>query len=108
MAADFLRDLGIGGSAVGTGVNVEPEYPALMVEHLRAITGLELREGTDRIQLMQSMGDAAGFSARCARSPSTSSKIASDLRLMASGPRTGLDEIRCPRCSRARRSCRER
>src|SRR3954470_22841232 len=62
-AADYLRDLGIGGSAVGTGVTVEKEYPARMNKHLRAIAGLDLRIGTDRIQLMQSMGDAAGFSA---------------------------------------------
>ena len=96
MAADFLRDLGIGGSAVGTGVNVEPEYPALMLEHLRAITGLTLREGTDRIQLMQSMGDVAGFSGALRTLAVDLSKIASDLRLMASGPRTGLDEIRLP------------
>src|SRR5678816_2675017 len=41
-AADYLRDLGIGGSAVGTGVTVEPEYPALMVKHLKEISGLEL------------------------------------------------------------------
>ena len=95
-AADFLRDLGIGGSAVGTGVNVEPEYPALMVKHLRQITGLELREGADRIQLMQSMGDVAGFSAQLRTLAVDLSKIASDLRLMASGPRTGLDEIRLP------------
>src|ERR671917_2726909 len=40
-SADYLRDLGIGGSAVGTGVTVEPEYPALMIQHLRQITGLE-------------------------------------------------------------------
>jgi aspartate ammonia-lyase len=96
MAADFLRDLGIGGSAVGTGVNVEPEYPAQMLEHLRAITGLTLREGTDRIQLMQSMGDVAGFSGALRTLAVDLSKIASDLRLMASGPRTGLDEIRLP------------
>src|SRR5256712_8596225 len=54
-AADDLRDLGIGGTAVGTGLNAEPEYPGLMVKHLRAITGIELREGEDRIQLVQSM-----------------------------------------------------
>jgi fumarate hydratase class II len=95
-AADYLRDLGIGGSAVGTGVNVEPEYPKLMVKHLRAATGLKLREGEDRIQLMQSMGDVAGFSAQLKVLALDLSKIASDLRLMASGPRTGLDEIRLP------------
>jgi len=95
-AADYLRDLGIGGSAVGTGVNVEPEYPALMVKYLRASTGLDLREGEDRIQLMQSMGDVAGFSAQIKVLAVDLSKIASDLRLLASGPRTGLDEIRLP------------
>ena len=44
-AADYLRDLGIGGSAVGTGVNVEREYPKLMVKHLRESAKVELREG---------------------------------------------------------------
>jgi fumarate hydratase class II len=95
-AADYLRDLGIGGSAVGTGVNVEPAYPALMVRHLRAISGLDLREGRDRVQLMQSMGDVAGYSAQLKVLAIDLSKIASDLRLMASGPRTGLDEILLP------------
>jgi fumarate hydratase, class II len=95
-AADYLRDLGIGGSAVGTGVTVEKEYPALMNEHLRAISGLELRVGGDRIQLMQSMGDAAGFSAALRVLAIDLSKIASDLRLMVMGPRTGIDEIKLP------------
>src|SRR3989440_7114346 len=52
-AADALRELGIGGSAVGTGLNVEPEYPGLMVTHLHAITRLELRQGEGLVQLMQ-------------------------------------------------------
>jgi aspartate ammonia-lyase len=95
-AADYLRDLGIGGSAVGTGVNVEPEYPALMIRFLREMTGVELREGADRIQLMQSMGDVAAFSAQLRVLAIDLSKIASDLRLLASGPRTGFDEIRLP------------
>ncbi len=96
-AADYLNDLGIGGSAVGTGVTVEPEYPALMNTHLRSITGIAtLRIGSDRIQLMQSMGDAAAFSASLRGLALDLSKIASDLRLMVSGPRTGLDEIVLP------------
>ena len=95
-AADYLRDLGIGGSAVGTGVTVEPEYPRLMNKHLKKITGLELREGEDRIQLMQSMGDAAAFSASLRVLAIDLSKIASDLRLMVMGPRTGIDEITLP------------
>jgi aspartate ammonia-lyase len=95
-SADYLRDLGIGGSAVGTGVTVQPEYPGLMVSHLNAMTGLRLREGADRVQLMQSMGDVAGFSAALRVLAVDLSKIASDLRLMAMGPRTGIDEIRLP------------
>src|SRR5688500_1535744 len=95
-SAEYLRDLGIGGSAVGTGVNVEAQYPSLMVKHLREMSGLELRGGADRVQLMQSMGDVAGFSAQLRVLAIDLSKISSDLRLMASGPRTGLDEIRLP------------
>ncbi len=95
-AADYLRDLGIGGSAVGTGVNVEPEYPAIMVRELAKSAGVEVREGKDHIQLMQSMGDAAAFSAQMRVLALDLSKIASDLRLLASGPRTGLDEVRLP------------
>jgi len=95
-AADDLRDLGIGGTAVGTGLNAEPEYPALMVKHLRSITGVELREGKDRVQLMQSMGDAAAFSGALRTYAVDLGKIASDLRLLASGPRTGLAEIVLP------------
>src|SRR5687767_15497565 len=67
-----------------------------MVKHLRAMTRLDLRVGKDRVQLMQSMGDAAGFSAQLRVLALDVSKIASDLRLLASGPRTGLDEIRLP------------
>jgi aspartate ammonia-lyase len=95
-AADYLRDLGIGGSAVGTGVNVEPQYPALMVKYLNTMMDGNLRAGSDRIQLMQSMGDAAAFSAAMKVLALDLSKIASDLRIMVSGPRTGLDEITLP------------
>lgn len=95
-AADYLRDLGIGGSAVGTGVTVEPTYPALMNTHLRAITGLDVRIGKDRVQLMQSMGDVAAFSAAMRVLAIDLSKIVSDLRIMAMGPRTGVDELKLP------------
>jgi aspartate ammonia-lyase len=95
-AADALRDLGIGGTAVGTGLNAEPAYPGRMVGHLRAISGLELREGQDRVQLMQSLGDATAFSGALRTYAVDLGKIASDIRLLASGPRTGLAEITLP------------
>jgi fumarate hydratase, class II len=67
-----------------------------MIKHLREITGLDLRVGEDRIQLMQSMGDVASFSAQLRVLAIDLSKIASDLRLMAMGPRTGIDELKLP------------
>jgi len=95
-ASKWLRAMNIGGTAVGTGLNAEPEYPRLMVEHLRALTGLDLEEAEDRIQLMQSMGDIASFSGAVRAYALDLSKIASDLRLLASGPRTGFAEILLP------------
>jgi aspartate ammonia-lyase len=95
-AAEWLREMNIGGSAVGTGLNVEPEYPALMVEYLSQVTGMELREADDRIQLMQSMGDIATFSGAMRAWVIDLAKIANDIRLLASGPRTGLAEINLP------------
>ncbi len=94
--ADDLRDLGIGGTAVGTGLNAEPEYPPRMVVHLQAMTNLELREGSDKVQLMQSMGDATAFSGALRTYAVDLGKIVSDLRLLASGPRTGIAEIMLP------------
>jgi fumarate hydratase, class II len=95
-AADWLRELNIGGTAVGTGINAEPAYPALMVTHLRQVSGLDLREGQDRIQLMQSMGDVATLSGALRAYVLDLNKIANDIRLLASGPRTGLAEILLP------------
>lgn len=95
-AAEYLLDLGIGGTAVGTGVNAAPDYAARMVVELTALTGLPLREGADRVQLMQSMGDVAAVSAAWRVLAIDLGKVSSDLRLLASGPRTGLDELRLP------------
>ncbi len=95
-AADWLRELGIGGTAVGTGINAEPEYPALMVKYLQQVSGLELRVGQDRVQLMQSMGDIATVSGAFRAYVLDLNKIANDIRLLASGPRTGLAEIQLP------------
>jgi aspartate ammonia-lyase len=95
-AAEWLREMNIGGTAVGTGINAEERYPDLMLKHLRQITGLDLAVGTDRIQLMQSMGDIATFSGALRAYVLDLQKIANDIRLLASGPRTGLAEILLP------------
>ena len=95
-SAEYLLDLGIGGSAVGTGVNVEPDYPARIVAHLCSSTGLHLRVGSDRVELMQSLADVAAFSGALRALAIELSRISSDLRLLASGPRTGLAELSLP------------
>jgi aspartate ammonia-lyase len=88
--------MNIGGTAVGTGLNAEPGYPARMVKHLAQVSGLSLHVGEDRIQLMQSMGDIATFSGAFRAYVLDLNKIANDIRLLASGPRTGLAEIVLP------------
>src|SRR5688572_14053690 len=95
-AAAYLRELGIGGTAVGTGLNAEAEYPKLMVKHLKGITKMELSVGEDRVQMMQSMGDIASFSGAVRAYVLDLCKIADDIRLLASGPRTGLAEVILP------------
>jgi fumarate hydratase class II len=95
-ASRYLRDLGIGGTAVGTGLNAEPQYPALMVKYLKQVSGLDLTVGKDLIQLMQSMGDIATISGAFRSYVLDLNKIANDIRLLASGPRTGLAEILLP------------
>jgi aspartate ammonia-lyase len=67
-----------------------------MVQELAALTGMDIREGQNRVQLMQSLGDIAAFSGALRTLALDLGKIADDLRLLASGPRTGLAEIRLP------------
>lgn len=95
-AAEWLKVMNIGGTAVGTGLNAEPVYPALMVDRLREVSGLDLYVAEDRIMLMQSMGDVATMSGAIRALTLDLNKIANDIRLLASGPRTGLAEITLP------------
>lgn len=95
-AAEGLRRLGIGGTAVGTGLNAHPQYHVRMVERLSKITGLTLYPSDNLFESMQSMADAADFSAALRTLAITLTRIANDIRLLASGPSTGLDEIRLP------------
>ena len=95
-AAEGLRRLGIGGTAVGSGLNAHPEYHARMVKKLSELTGLKLYESDNLFESMQSMADAAAFSASLRTLALTLIRTANDFRLLASGPSTGLDEIRLP------------
>jgi fumarate hydratase class II len=95
-AAEGLRRLGIGGTAVGSGLNAHPEYHARMVEKLSELTGFHLQTSDNLFESMQSMADAVSFSAALRTLALTLIRIANDLRLLASGPATGLDEIQFP------------
>ena len=95
-AAERLRRLGIGGTAVGTGLNAHAEYHARMVAKLSELTGLRLQTSDNLFESMQSMADAVAFSASLRTLALTLIRIANDLRLLASGPATGLDEIHFP------------
>ncbi len=95
-SAEGLRRLGIGGTATGTGLNAHPEYHRRMVEKLSELTGLTLYPSDNLFESMQSMADAADFSASMRTLAITLVRIANDFRLLSSGPSTGLDEIHLP------------
>jgi aspartate ammonia-lyase len=91
-----ISRLGIGGSAAGTGMNVHPDYRHLMVEELRRHPGYEVTQAPDYFAAMQSNNDAVFLSNVVAGIAVELIRIANDLRLLASGPRTGLAEILLP------------
>jgi aspartate ammonia-lyase len=95
-ASEYLHAMGIGGTAVGTGLNAEEQYPALMVKYLKQVSKLPLEVGEDRIQLMSSMGDIATFSGAFRAYVIDLAKMSNDIRLLVSGPRTGLAELILP------------
>ena len=95
-AAEGLRELGLGGSAVGTGINTHPEYRGLAIAKLEGISGQRLRAAKDMRWAMQSCGPMAEVSAALRGLALEVIRIANDLRLMASGPNTGFNEIALP------------
>jgi fumarate hydratase class II len=96
LAAEDLRRLGIGGTATGTGLNAHPEYHRRMVARLAELCGFALYESDNLFESMQSMADFVFFSGALRALAQDLIRIANDLRLLASGPATGLDEIRMP------------
>lgn len=95
-AADRVRRLGIGGTAAGTGLNAHPEYHQRMIKRINELTNFKVRSSGNLFESMQSMADVADFSASLNTLAVTLTRIANDFRLLASGPTTGLDEIRLP------------
>jgi len=95
-ATEELRVLGIGGTAVGTGLNAHPAFRFRLIEELKRETGEELIPAEDLMAVMQSMAPFVAFSGAMKNLALDVIKICDDLRLMASGPRAGLAEIELP------------
>jgi len=95
-AADGLRRLGIGGTATGTGLNSHPGYHAAMVARLSTLTGITFRSSGNLFESMQSAADMAHLSGALRTLALTLTRIANDLRLLSSGPTTGLAEVALP------------
>jgi aspartate ammonia-lyase len=95
-ASEQLRELNIGATAVGTGLNAGDDYRRLVVQNLARYTGFTLRPATNLFRVTQSMGDVLAYSSAMRRLAVEVGKIASDLRLLSMGPRAGLSELTLP------------
>ncbi len=95
-AAVRLRELNVGASAVGTGLNAGSEFSRMTIGHLARYTGIELKPAANLFRVTQSMGDVLTYSSALRRLAVELSKVASDLRLLSMGPRAGLSEIALP------------
>ncbi len=95
-AADAIREQNIGATAVGTGLNAEPEYIERVVANLSELSGHQLRTAESLVQATQSMAPMVEVSASLRSLAVDLLKISEDLRIMSSGPRTGIGEITLP------------
>jgi len=95
-AAEDVKRLGIGGTATGTGLNSHPGYHAAMVAKLSELAGIAFRSSGNLFESMQSAADLAHLSGALRTLALTLTRIANDLRLLSSGPTTGLAEITLP------------
>jgi aspartate ammonia-lyase len=95
-AATQLRELNLGATAVGTGLNAGDEYVRRAIGYLWSYTALPLRPAANRFRVTQSMGDVLAYSGAMRRLAVELCKVASDLRLLSMGPRAGIAEIALP------------
>jgi aspartate ammonia-lyase len=89
-------EVNLGATAIGTGINADPRYAALAIEELARLSGEPLVPASNLIEATSDMGAFVLFSGVLKRVAVKLSKICNDLRLLSSGPRAGLGEIRLP------------
>ncbi|MEP0074174.1 MAG: aspartate ammonia-lyase [Marinomonas sp.] len=95
-ACQLLCEVNLGGTAIGTGINAPSGYADLVVKELAQISGKPLVEASHLVEASSDMGAFVLFSSILKRLATKLSKICNDLRLLSSGPRTGLGEINLP------------
>jgi len=95
--ATLFHEINMGGTAIGTGINADPEYADKVTAHLCEITGLDLQLAENLVEATQDTGAFVMYSSAIKRLAVKLSKICNDLRLLSSGPRTGFNEINLPK-----------
>jgi aspartate ammonia-lyase len=92
----LLSEINLGATAIGTGITADPRYAAVVLRHLREITGLPLQTAPDLVEATADTGAFVQLSGVLKRTAVKVSKICNDLRLLSSGPQAGLGELRLP------------
>jgi len=95
-ASEQLKEMNLGSTAVGTGLNAGDDYTRLAVSNLARSLATDVRPAANRFRVTQSMGDIVAYSGAMRRLAVELAKVASDLRLLSSGPRAGIAEISLP------------
>jgi aspartate ammonia-lyase len=95
-ATALIREINLGGTAIGTGLNTPPEYAGVVCRHLAEITGVPLTTAPDLVEATQDAGVFVQLSGVLKRIAVKLSKTCNDLRLLSSGPRAGFGEILLP------------
>ena len=95
-AIDCLLELAIGGTAVGTGINTHPEFGNTVCKNLAEKTGLNFREAENHFEAQGARDDCVEVAGHLTAVAAALTKIANDIRLLGSGPRTGISEISLP------------
>lgn len=88
--------INMGATAIGTGINSDPQYPEKVASHLSSITGFNIKIAENLIAATNDTSDFVTYSGELKRLAVKLSKICNDLRLLSSGPRTGFYEIKLP------------
>jgi aspartate ammonia-lyase len=94
--ADLFLEVNMGATAIGTGINADPEYSNKVIKHLKKDSGLNVKLAKNLVEATQDTGSFVMYSSALKRLAVKLSKISNDLRLLSSGPRTGFNEINLP------------